>query len=75
MFATYHNAGVRVFDLRDAYQPREVGVVHSADAGAHRGYPPRRGTGDAIDGCVRCGRRHDVCDGHEWGTVDPGVQG
>jgi hypothetical protein len=24
VFATYHNAGVRVFDLRDAYQPREV---------------------------------------------------
>jgi hypothetical protein len=24
IFATYHNAGVRVFDLRDAYRPKEV---------------------------------------------------
>jgi hypothetical protein len=25
IFATYHNAGVRVFDISNAFQPREVG--------------------------------------------------
>jgi hypothetical protein len=24
IFATYHNAGVRVFDIRDQYQPKEL---------------------------------------------------
>jgi hypothetical protein len=25
VFVTYHNAGLRVFDIRDAFQPKEVG--------------------------------------------------
>jgi hypothetical protein len=25
IFATYHNAGVRVFDITDAHEPKEVG--------------------------------------------------
>ena len=25
IFATYHNAGLRIFDIRDPFQPRQVG--------------------------------------------------
>jgi hypothetical protein len=25
LFATYHNAGLRIHDIRDAFQPKEVG--------------------------------------------------
>jgi hypothetical protein len=25
LFSTYHNAGLRIFDIRDAHQPREIG--------------------------------------------------
>jgi hypothetical protein len=27
IFATYQNAGVRVFDIRDRYRPKEVGAL------------------------------------------------
>ena len=44
MFATYQNAGVRVFDIRDASSPAEVGAVvppkPRAMVGRHAGRPP-----------------------------------
>src|ERR1700720_4428048 len=30
VFATYHNAGVRVFDIENPFQPREAGVLRAA---------------------------------------------
>ena len=34
IFATYHNAGVRVFDIRDQYRAERDRVLGAADAGA-----------------------------------------
>jgi hypothetical protein len=39
IFATYHNAGVRVFDIENAFQPREAGFFVPPDP--ERMFDPR----------------------------------
>ena len=39
VFATYHNAGVRVFDIENPFQPREAGFFVPPDPG--RMFDPR----------------------------------
>jgi hypothetical protein len=39
VFATYHNTGVRVFDIENAFQPREAGLFVPSDP--ERMFDPR----------------------------------
>ena len=36
IFATYHNAGLRIYDIADAFQPKEIGSFRAASAGKNR---------------------------------------
>ena len=48
IFATYYNAGVRVFDIENAFQPREVAYYRAARSRAH----VRSAAGPAASGPV-----------------------
>ncbi len=49
VFTTYQNAGVRIFDIRNAYQPREVGVL--VPPAPRRLMDPRPGKKKVIQSC------------------------
>ena len=62
IFATYQNAGVRVFDITDPFAPREVSAFCAACArkdGRPATEPP---TGDPIKRCLCGAGRADVRD-------------
>ena len=66
IFATYNNAGVRVFDIRDAFAPKEIAYwVPPTPAQAHRS-AAQRGAGGEVGRCLRDDRRPDVR--HATGT-------
>ena len=49
LFATYHNAGVRVFDIENAFQPREAGFFVPPDP--ERMFDPRPNRPRVIQSC------------------------
>ena len=65
IFATYHNAGVRAFDIGNAHEPKEV-AYYVPDA-PERIVDIRPGAElcGAVDGCVRGGGREIIRDGYQ----------
>ena len=74
IFATYQNAGVRVYDIRDQYQPVEVGACVPPRAGEADRPPPRPRPGHPV---LRRLRRHGGADLRhrlQWRAVDHGIR-
>jgi hypothetical protein len=57
VFATYHNAGVRVFDIENPFQPREAGFFLPRDPECM--FDPRPCHACRTRAQLRCGREHD----------------
>ena len=48
LFVTYFNAGIRVLDIRDPYNLKEIGYLHPGDDGEHRQAVRGRGRSRAV---------------------------
>ena len=73
IFATYQNAGVRVFDIRDARKPGRGRRLGAAGAGAHDGPPPEPRPRHPVGRRVRRCRRADLFDRLQRRAVHSGI--
>ena len=60
IFATYHNAGLRIYDLRNPFEPKQVGYLRAAAAGEDRRPAAQPGEGDPVLRRLRRAERRDV---------------
>ena len=75
VFATYHNAGVRVFDIENAFQPREAGFFVPPDPERMFDPRPNRPQGHPVRRLLcRCAGR-DVPHRQQRRTLHPAVRG
>ena len=75
VFATYYNAGVRVYDIENPFQPREVGLLRAAQSGAHDGPAPEPAAGDPVLRLLCRSQRAHVPDGPQRRAQHPPVRG
>ena len=75
IFATYHNAGVRVFDISTAHEPKETAFFAPGPPEKIVDKQAWRGTRGAVDRRVRRYERPYLRDGYEWWTEYPAIRG
>ena len=75
IFATYYNAGVRVYDIEDPFQPREVGLLRAARSRAPHRSPAEPPAGDPVERLLRRRERPHVRDRQQRRPQHPRVHG
>ena len=75
IFATYHNAGVRVYDIENPFQPREVGFFVPPDPERMFDPRPEPAAGDPVLRLLRRCAGRDVPHRQQRRALHPAVRG
>ena len=75
VFATYHNAGLRVFDISNQFEPKEIALFRAAAAGKDRRPAAEPGQGHPVLRRVCRPQRRDVSHRHQCRPLHPAIRG
>ena len=73
IFSTYQNAGIRVTDISNAYQPSEIAAFVPPKPNKLMGPPPQPAARHPVLRCLGLERRPDLLKRLQWRTVHHGV--
>src|SRR5262249_11939669 len=74
IFATYQNAGIRIFDISNAFAPKEIGALVPPQPTRLADTRPNRGTRHSVSRCVRRCRRTYLRHRLQWRPLHHGAE-